>query len=539
MKNHGKIKDKNLAFLFLSIIFALFLFIFSPIAVLANNNADIVNSSISVSSTSIPADGSTTATISVTVQDSLKNLLAGDRITLTNTSKDSGLVINGGTVGANDFTGATDSNGKVTFTVSSRNISPGIDTFTITDISDVPPVTLGSVNILFTPSALAPNASCSDGAPGSAPQLTSAIATGSQQITLTWTQAADPVSYYLIAYGITSGKYIYGNSNVGGRGTSSYTVDNLAKGTTYYFVVRAGNGCAPGGFSKELSATTLGAVVANTPTPTQMPSAKSSNTSSQDSQPEEITPTFTPTSIPIPTLTPMPSIPTLIAGLSITKFLTYLFLCILILGGLGGFIYWKYKKETKNREKPTMNSFRAFHYKNLTFLLLSIILALFLSKAEWFNTFLLNLGTFGYLGAFTAGMLFVSTFTVATGALILFTLAKTLSPVELGIIGGLGAVCGDFIIFRFIKNNLTAELNNLYNHIDGNGYIAHFFHSKYVGWTLPVIGALIIASPFPDELGVTLMGISKMKTYQFLLLAFTLDTIGIFLVVSASLVIKP
>lgn len=340
--------------LFLSVIvvLVLFSFIFSPIAVFANNNADVVNSSISVSSTSIPADGSTTATISVTVQDSLKNLLAGDRITLTNTSGDSGLIINGGTIGATDSTGATNSDGKVSFTVSSRNISPGTDTFTITDISDVPPITLGSVSILFTPSALAPNSSCSDGAPGSAPQLTSAIATGSHQITLTWTQAADPVSYYLIAYGIISGKYIYGNSNVGGRGTTSYTVGNLARGTTYYFVVRAGNGCAPGGFSKELSATTLGIVLANTPTPTQMPSTKSFNTSSQNSRPEEITPTLAPTNSSTPTLTPMPPAPTLVAGLSITKFLIYIFLCILILGGLGGFIYRKYKKETKNIEKP-------------------------------------------------------------------------------------------------------------------------------------------------------------------------------------------
>jgi len=35
---------------------------------------------------------------------------------------------------------------------------------------------------------------------------------------------------------------------------------------------------------------------------------------------------------------------------------------------------------------------------------------------------------------------------------------------------------------------------------------------KYLSWSLPVIGAVIIASPFPDELGISLMGFSKMKT---------------------------
>lgn len=178
-------------------------------------------------------------------------------------------------------------------------------------------------------------------------------------------------------------------------------------------------------------------------------------------------------------------------------------------------------------------------YKNLTFTFLGIIIALILSRVETFHIFLLSLGNLGYLGAFVGGILFVSTFTVATGAVVLLILAEKLSPVELGLIAGLGAVCGDFMIFRFIKNNLIKELETIYNHIDGNKHFTKVLHSKYFSWTLPVIGAIIIASPFPDEIGVSLMGISKMKTYQFLIVSFFLNAIGIFLVVSASLVIKP
>jgi len=79
----------------------------------------------------------------------------------------------------------------------------------------------------------------------------------------------------------------------------------------------------------------------------------------------------------------------------------------------------------------------------------------------------------------------------------------------------------------------------IYDHIDGDHHFKKVLHTKYFSWTLPVIGAIIIASPFPDEIGVSLMGISKMKTYQFILISFLLNAIGIFLVVSASLVIKP
>lgn len=178
-------------------------------------------------------------------------------------------------------------------------------------------------------------------------------------------------------------------------------------------------------------------------------------------------------------------------------------------------------------------------YKNLTFLLLSAVAAFSLSRYEPFHAFLLNLGGLGYLGAFFAGVLFVSTFTVATGAVILLVLAQRLSPVEIGIIAGLGAVLGDFAIFRFVKDNLAQELKYIYDRIDGNHHLKRVLYTKYFSWTLPVIGAIIIATPFPDEIGISLMGISKMKTWQFLLVSFILNAVGIFLVITASTIIKP
>lgn len=186
-----------------------------------------------------------------------------------------------------------------------------------------------------------------------------------------------------------------------------------------------------------------------------------------------------------------------------------------------------------------MKIFHPYKYKNLTFLFISIIVAFFVFQYEPLHSFLLNLGGFGYIGAFIAGILFVSTFTVATGAILLLILAQRLSPLEIGIIAGLGAVTGDLTIFRFIKDNLVNEISDIYGKVDGNHHLRRVLHSRYFGWTLPVIGGAIIASPFPDEIGVSLMGISKMKTYKFLLVSFILNAIGIFLIVSASRIIKP
>lgn len=176
-------------------------------------------------------------------------------------------------------------------------------------------------------------------------------------------------------------------------------------------------------------------------------------------------------------------------------------------------------------------------YKNIFFTILGILVAIFLSRNPYLHNFLVQLGDLGYIGAFFAGMLFVSTFSVATGALILFILAESLHPLEIGLIAGVGGVIGDLMIYAIVKDGLKRELVDVYNHIDSDHHILKLFHSKYFSWTLPVIGAIIIASPLPDEFGVSLMGISKIHPLKFMLISYSLNSIGIFLTVSTALVV--
>lgn len=175
-------------------------------------------------------------------------------------------------------------------------------------------------------------------------------------------------------------------------------------------------------------------------------------------------------------------------------------------------------------------------HKNIIFLLLGILVAFVFSRSQTFNNLLLHLGNFGYLSAFIAGMLFVSTFTIVTGALILMTLAKTLSPMELILLAGIGAVIGDLLIFLFVKDEVTKEIEPIYEEIAGS-HLKKILHTKYFGWTLPVVGAFIIISPLPDELGVSLMGVSKMKINKFLVISWVSHTLGMFFLVSASLIV--
>src|SRR3989338_8647676 len=97
-------------------------------------------------------------------------------------------------------------------------------------------------------------AKCSDARPASAPTLLSSEPMSDTSVQLVWQEAQDPVSYYLLAYGTTETSFEYGIPDIGGKSTSTFTINDLQKGVKYYFKVRAGNGCKPGEFSNKLSA---------------------------------------------------------------------------------------------------------------------------------------------------------------------------------------------------------------------------------------------------------------------------------------------
>lgn len=107
------------------------------------------------------------------------------------------------------------------------------------------------------------NNSCGDAAPTSAPYLVSAIPSGKNQVMLFWNKATDPVTHYAIVYGTASGKEQYGVLHAGGRDAAMFTIDNLSGGTTYYFRVRAVNGCMNSALSNELSVKASGKVIKN------------------------------------------------------------------------------------------------------------------------------------------------------------------------------------------------------------------------------------------------------------------------------------
>lgn len=174
-----------------------------------------------------------------------------------------------------------------------------------------------------------------------------------------------------------------------------------------------------------------------------------------------------------------------------------------------------------------------WQYKNTTFLILSLILFFLFAEYPIVRNTIDSIGSLGYLGAFFTGVFFVSIFTVAPAVVVLFFLADHLNPLGVAFFAGMGAVMGDYLIFRFLRDRVFDELKPLFLNNGGN-LLVKLSKTPYFGWFLPFLGAVIIASPLPDEIGIGLLGASKLRSWQFIILSFLLNSIGIFVVIIAA-----
>ncbi|MDO8599944.1 MAG: hypothetical protein Q7R44_00845 [bacterium] len=181
-----------------------------------------------------------------------------------------------------------------------------------------------------------------------------------------------------------------------------------------------------------------------------------------------------------------------------------------------------------------------WRYKNLTLLTVGLIAGIFLYKSASFQEAVAGLGSFSYASAFLAGLLYDTTFTVSTSVAILLVLAKTMEHIPLVIVATFGAVVGDYIVFKFVKDGLMRELVPIEHALEnevGKGrmhYLKHLFHSRYFHWTLPVVAVIMIGTPLPNEVGIGLLGASGIKTKNLLIISFIFNFIGLNLVLLGS-----
>jgi len=163
-------------------------------------------------------------------------------------------------------------------------------------------------------------------------------------------------------------------------------------------------------------------------------------------------------------------------------------------------------------------------------IIISVVFAITLVKTGLIVKFLSIAPNLWFIESFVAGLFFTSVFTTAPAIFTLGSIAQHNPLIPVSILGGLGALCGDLIIFRFMKNRLSEDFIYLLNQKSKKERISSIFKLKFFRWFTFCIGALIIASPIPDELGIMMMGFSKAKTSLFIPVSFVMNSLGIFIV---------
>lgn len=165
---------------------------------------------------------------------------------------------------------------------------------------------------------------------------------------------------------------------------------------------------------------------------------------------------------------------------------------------------------------------------------LSVLIAVLFAATDVLTKILVSIQELKFLGSFIAGMFFTSVFTVAPAAVALGKISQANSMLQVAIFGAAGAMVGDLIIFRFVRNRLSEHLAELMKHRGTWKRILALFKLKSFRWLAFFIGGLIVASPLPDEVGISLMGFSKMRAWQFMPLSFVFNFIGILLIATAA-----
>lgn len=183
------------------------------------------------------------------------------------------------------------------------------------------------------------------------------------------------------------------------------------------------------------------------------------------------------------------------------------------------------KKKTRN---PYNNLFR-----DIFFVAISIFVSVWIVRLGVLQNVTSVMSEAKLLAAFITGFFFTSAFTIAPAAVVFVGLGSSMPHLLLAFWGACGALVGDLAIFFFVRDRFAEDVLDVLK-ITKSRKITHFFKKGFFRWLSPLIGAIIIASPLPDEIGITMMGISKTQLSLLIPISFVMNFIGVLLVVSVT-----
>ena len=164
---------------------------------------------------------------------------------------------------------------------------------------------------------------------------------------------------------------------------------------------------------------------------------------------------------------------------------------------------------------------------DIAIIVLSVLVAVLLVQTEVLTNLLASAGQTEIFGAFVAGMFFTSIFTTAPAIATLGEISITQGIFYTALFGAVGSVLGDLIIFRFVRDRFSEHVSEIMTHQSVWRRFHLLFKRRFFRWFTFFVGGFILASPLPDELGIAVLGFSKMRVKYFALLSFAFNFLGI------------
>jgi len=176
-----------------------------------------------------------------------------------------------------------------------------------------------------------------------------------------------------------------------------------------------------------------------------------------------------------------------------------------------------------------------FKYPKLAGFITAIIFAYIIFSNPSVSGFISSLNSAGYFGAFIAGIFYTFGFTSPFSAGFFIDLNPS-SILLAGILGGIGALISDMFIFYIVKGFFKKEFILLGKEkpMKWAGKLLEKLLGKRLGsYTDYLLAAILIASPLPDEAGITLLaGLTKIKASAMAAISIIFNTIGIIILLS-------
>ena len=151
-----------------------------------------------------------------------------------------------------------------------------------------------------------------------------------------------------------------------------------------------------------------------------------------------------------------------------------------------------------------------------------IIIAVLFAAVPTLHDYLRLVDRLGYPGMFIAGLMYGSGLTASVATVIFVDSPPGLNLIVVGLLGGLGSALYDLAVFLITRHETShGWLAAMINRVRERRHVPN--------WVTLAIGAVILASPLPDELAAGLFGINRSKALPFFLLSFVSNTIGVML----------